>query len=325
MEGRIRGVQVPSPLGKRRAHMARRLHHSCRLLEDDPRCLSREARSAEPAAGSRSFGDAVMAQQQSLRAIVCAAAKSGVPTPGLMAALGYFDAYRSAWSFRPTSCRPRETTLDLTPMSGSMPRGRFTRNGRRHECHDELPTLHELGQSLWLDNITRGLLESGTLKRYLRDLAVTGLTSNPTIFDHAIRNTSSMTRRLLKRPPREDQAKTLFFDLALEDLTRRPPISFAPSMSATTGVDGWVSLEVSPSTCQRRGGHNSRSRTTPCARTAAESLHQDSRHPCGPHRNRGIDFRRSAGQRDAAVLSRAIPCRGCGVHARNRAADRRRA
>ena len=105
--------------------------------------------------------------------------------------------------------------------------------------------LHELGQSLWLDNITRGLLESGTLKRYLRDLAVTGLTSNPTIFDHAIRNTQFYDTAIAEKASRGKSGEDLFFDLALEDLTRAADL-FRPIHDATKGVDGWVSLEVSP-------------------------------------------------------------------------------
>jgi transaldolase len=105
--------------------------------------------------------------------------------------------------------------------------------------------LHELGQSLWLDNITRGLLVSGTLQRYLRDFAVTGLTSNPTIFDHAIRNTSFYDKAIHAKAAEGKTGEALFFDLALEDLTRAADL-FRPVHEATAGVDGWVSLEVSP-------------------------------------------------------------------------------
>jgi len=105
--------------------------------------------------------------------------------------------------------------------------------------------LHNLGQSLWLDNITRDLLDSGTLKQYINDLSVTGLTSNPTIFDHAIKNSaaydSAISRKLTKRESTED----IFFELALEDLTRAADL-FRPIYEETNGVDGWVSLEVSP-------------------------------------------------------------------------------
>jgi len=102
--------------------------------------------------------------------------------------------------------------------------------------------LHRMGQSLWLDNITRGLLTSGTLERYIRDLSITGLTSNPSIFDHAIRDTSFYDEAIRgKTKP----AEKLFFDLALEDLTKAADL-FRPIHDATNGVDGWVSLEVSP-------------------------------------------------------------------------------
>ena len=105
--------------------------------------------------------------------------------------------------------------------------------------------LHELGQSLWLDNITRGLLENGTLKSYVSDLAVTGLTSNPTIFDHAIRNTQFYDKAIAEKASKGESGEDLFFDLALEDLTRAADL-FRPINDATAGVDGWVSLEVSP-------------------------------------------------------------------------------
>ena len=80
--------------------------------------------------------------------------------------------------------------------------------------------LHELGQSLWLDNITRGLLDSGTLQRYLSEFAITGLTSNPTIFDHAIRETDFYDEAIHKKAAEGKSGESLFFDLALEDLVR---------------------------------------------------------------------------------------------------------
>jgi transaldolase len=109
-----------------------------------------------------------------------------------------------------------------------------------------IPTrkLHDLGQSLWLDNITRELLNSGTLKRYIDDLSVTGLTSNPTIFDNAIKN-SAMYDADISRAPSAGSGEDLFFSLALADLTRAAEL-FRPVFDRTDGVDGWVSLEVSP-------------------------------------------------------------------------------
>ena len=105
--------------------------------------------------------------------------------------------------------------------------------------------LQGLGQSLWLDNITRDLLNSGTLQRYIDDLSVTGLTSNPSIFDHAISKSKSYDEefRRLARAGKSDEA--LFFELAIQDLTRAADM-FAPIHKRTAGVDGWVSLEVSP-------------------------------------------------------------------------------
>ena len=106
-------------------------------------------------------------------------------------------------------------------------------------------TLHDDGQSLWLDNITRDLLQSGTLKRYISDLSVTGLTSNPTIFDHAIKNSSSYDAAIRKKAKEGKSGEDLFFELAIEDVTRAADL-FRPIWDRTHGVDGWVSLEVSP-------------------------------------------------------------------------------
>jgi transaldolase len=105
--------------------------------------------------------------------------------------------------------------------------------------------LHELGQSIWLDNITRDLLTSGTLKRYVTDLSVTGLTSNPTIFDHAIKNSSAYDAAIREKMSEGKAAEALFFELALDDITRAAA-QFQPIHVQTEGVDGWVSLEVSP-------------------------------------------------------------------------------
>jgi transaldolase len=105
--------------------------------------------------------------------------------------------------------------------------------------------LHNLGQSLWLDNITRDLLDSGTLKHYIEDLSVTGLTSNPTIFDHAIKNSKAYDASISKKLTEGKSNEALFFELALEDLTRAAEL-FRPIHKNTNGIDGWVSLEVSP-------------------------------------------------------------------------------
>ena len=105
--------------------------------------------------------------------------------------------------------------------------------------------LHNLGQSLWLDNITRDLLNSGTLKKYIDELSVTGLTSNPTIFDQAIKNSSTYDGAIREKLDKGKAGEELFFELALEDLTRAADL-FRPVYDRTNGVDGWVSLEVSP-------------------------------------------------------------------------------
>src|SRR6202050_2385861 len=105
--------------------------------------------------------------------------------------------------------------------------------------------LHNLGQSIWLDNITRGLLDSGTLERYIREFSVTGLTSNPTIFDHAIKNGSAYDAPIREKLSKSKSPEPLFFELALEDITRAAAL-FRPVHDQTGGVDGWVSLEVSP-------------------------------------------------------------------------------
>lgn len=106
--------------------------------------------------------------------------------------------------------------------------------------------LRGFGQSLWLDNITRDLLNSGTLKRYIADLSITGLTSNPTIFDHAIKNSSSYDAAITEGSRKGKSGESLFFDLALDDITRAADL-FRPIHNQTGGVDGWASLEVPPS------------------------------------------------------------------------------
>jgi transaldolase len=105
--------------------------------------------------------------------------------------------------------------------------------------------LHELGQSIWLDNITRDLLTSGTLKRYLSELSLTGLTSNPTIFDQAIKSSSAYDSAIRAKLKQGKSGEKLFFELAIEDLSQAADM-FRPVWDRTNGVDGWVSLEVSP-------------------------------------------------------------------------------
>ena len=105
--------------------------------------------------------------------------------------------------------------------------------------------LHEMGQSLWLDNITRDLLTSGTLRRYIQDFSVTGLTSNPTIFDHAIKNSHDYDDPIHRKVKEGKSGEALFFELALEDLRQAADL-FRPIHDQTNSMDGWVSLEVSP-------------------------------------------------------------------------------
>jgi transaldolase len=128
--------------------------------------------------------------------------------------------------------------------------------------------LHNLGQSIWLDNITRDLLTSGTLKRYIDELSVTGLTSNPTIFDHAIKNSNAYDVAIRAGLAKGKSGETLFFDLALEDLTQAADL-FQPIYNRTNGVDGWVSLEVSPTLAY----------DTTNTLAAAKELHARARHP----------------------------------------------
>jgi transaldolase len=128
--------------------------------------------------------------------------------------------------------------------------------------------LHNLGQSIWLDNITRDLLSSGTLKRYIDELSVTGLTSNPTIFDHAIKNSNAYDVAIRAGLAKGKSGEALFFDLALEDLTQAADL-FRPIYDRTNGVDGWVSLEVSPTLAYE----------TTNTLAAAKALHARAGHP----------------------------------------------
>jgi len=105
--------------------------------------------------------------------------------------------------------------------------------------------LHDLGQSIWLDNITRDLLKTGWLRRYIDEFSVTGLTSNPTIFDHAIKNSGDYDDAIKGKLAEGKSGEKLFFELALDDLAQAADL-FRPIHDRTCGVDGWVSLEVSP-------------------------------------------------------------------------------
>jgi transaldolase len=113
--------------------------------------------------------------------------------------------------------------------------------------------LHDLGQCLWLDNIDRKLLQSGGLRRYIDKLSITGLTSNPTIFDKAIGESDAYDAAIRKGAPHARSTEALFFDLALQDLTEAARL-FEPAFDASMGMDGWVSLEVSPLLADDTGG-----------------------------------------------------------------------
>ena len=128
--------------------------------------------------------------------------------------------------------------------------------------------LHNMGQSLWLDNITRGLLTSGTLHRYIQEFSVTGLTSNPTIFDHAITNSHGYDDAIRRKVEDGRSGEALFFELALEDLRQAADL-LRPIHDKTNGVDGWVSLEVSPLLAN----------DTAATIAAAESLHLQAERP----------------------------------------------
>jgi transaldolase len=106
--------------------------------------------------------------------------------------------------------------------------------------------LRDFGQSLWLDNITRDLLNNGTLEHYINDLSITGLTSNPTIFDHAVKNSTAYDAAILEGLRNGKAGASLFLDLALQDITRAADL-FRAVHDRTNGVDGWVSVEVPPS------------------------------------------------------------------------------
>ena len=137
--------------------------------------------------------------------------------------------------------------------------------------------LHDLGQSLWLDNITRDLLTSGTLRRYIDELSVTGLTSNPTIFDHAIKNSTAYDAAIRKKLQEGKSGEKLFFELALEDITQAAdlfrPIWERTERSGWLGVAGSVAAAGPRYRQHPRGGQGT---TRP--RGATQRVHQDSRH-----------------------------------------------
>lgn len=133
------------------------------------------------------------------------------------------------------------------PVLKPAPQGPLHNTPEPKAAHMNKPTqsLHQLGQSLWLDNITRTLLQSGSLAHYISDLSVTGLTSNPTIFEHAIGAGDSYDASIRVLSEAGLSGEELFFELAIEDLSEAADL-FRPEFEASHGVDGWVSLEVSP-------------------------------------------------------------------------------
>ena len=153
--------------------------------------------------------------------------------------------------------------------------------------------LHNLGQSIWLDNITRDLLNSGTLKRYIDDLSVTGLTSNPTIFDHAIKNSTAYDAAIAAHLQSGKSGEELFFELALDDLTRAAD-QFRPIYDRTNGVDGWVSLEVSPLLAHDTASTLRAAKRFVRPGRAPEPVHQDPWHEGRLARYRRSDIRRDS-------------------------------
>src|SRR5258707_143562 len=168
-------------------------------------------------------------------------------------------------------------------------------------------TLHDQGQSLWLDNITRDILRNGTLARYIRELSVTGLTSNPTIFDHAVKASTAYDAAIQQKVKDGKSGEELFFELALEDVTSAADL-FRSIWDQTHGVDGWVSLEVSPLLAH----------DTASTLAAAKDLHAGSayttpaadRNACGgPAQARNIPTRPpSSISASLPRRSRSIPC-----------------
>ena len=137
--------------------------------------------------------------------------------------------------------------------------------------------LHDLGQRLWLDNINRELLTSGTLARYIAELSVTGLTSNPTIFEHAIGTGTSYDDAIQKLDACGLSVEELFFELALQDLTQAADL-FRPIFDASGGVDGWGFARSLAAACKRHRQHHQGRDATANSSCASEPLHQDSRH-----------------------------------------------
>jgi len=182
--------------------------------------------------------------------------------------------------------------------------------------------LQNLGQSLWLDNITRDLLNNGTLKRYIDELSVTGLTSNPTIFDHTSRAVTAYDTAIREGLAKGRAGEVLFFDLALDDLTRAP--TSRPVHDGTNGVDGWVSLEVSPLLAHE----TAKTVAPPGTLCAGGTPNLFIKIPGTKEGLPAIEEAIFAGvpvKRNVAVFARAVRGSGRGVFARHRTAYCRRA
>jgi transaldolase len=148
-------------------------------------------------------------------------------------------AYNDSLDFKPP-------VIDELPQSPiRLPNLETTIRNPKENAMKATQKLHDLGQSLWLDNITRDLLANGTLRRYIDELSVTGLTSNPTIFNQAVKNSTAYDAAISAKLKEGKSGENLFFELAIDDITRAADL-FRPTFERTCGVDGWVSLEVSP-------------------------------------------------------------------------------
>ena len=183
--------------------------------------------------------------------------------------------------------------------------------------------LADLGQSLWLDNITRPLLDSGTLARYIDELDVTGLTSNPTIYDRAIGGTDAYDAEIAEAAHAGKSGEDTFFEVALSDLRRAADL-FRPVHDRTDGVDGFVSPRGLPAPRVRHRGHRRPGEAPARAGRPAEPVHQDPGHARGPAGRRGGDRLRRAGQRHAAVQPGPVPRLRGGLHPGHRAPRRGR-
>ena len=166
--------------------------------------------------------------------------------------------------------------------------------------------LHDLGQSIWLDNITRDLVNSGTLKRYIDELSVTGLTSNPTIFDHAIKNSTSYDAAIREKLKEGKSGERLFFELALDDLSQAADL-FRPIHNRTNGVDEWCGRVGVPGGVAalgaQHGEHPRRGQGVAHKSRAAEPFDQDPRHQRRPSSDRRGHPCRHTHTRDAIVFA----------------------